>query len=133
MNNTLSSQLHGSLVLTLAVLGCNSPDPSTPTPDLASKIQFDLTNIDPEGLRGPADGKVAVAYEFVIPDTPQHRDEVRAIDPSVQFMPGSRGRVGAGEGECLCVGSTHQAEWREVLRQLSELPYVNRIEECWFE
>ncbi|WP_442485671.1 hypothetical protein [Aeoliella sp. SH292] len=122
-----------SVLLAGAFSGCNAPQQSSPTAEPTSKIQFDLTTIDSDGLRGPADGKVAVAYEFVIPDTPQHREEVRAIDPSVQFMPGSRGRVGAGEGEGLCVGSTHQAEWREVLTKLAALPYVERIEQCWFE
>jgi hypothetical protein len=128
-----TSNVLSALLFITSALGCNSPVPKLPTPDPTSKIQFDLTQIDTDGLRGPADGKIAVAYEFVIPDTPEHRAEVRGIDPSVQFMPGSRGRIGAGEGECLCVGSTHQAEWREVLRRLSELPYVKRIEECWFE
>jgi hypothetical protein len=119
--------------LAASTLGCNSSESNTKLPDPTSKIQFDLTTIDADGLRGPADGKVAVAYEFVIPDTPKHREEVRAIDPSVQFMPGSRGRVGAGEGECLCVGSTHQADWREVLMRLAALPYVEQIVECWSE
>jgi hypothetical protein len=69
----------------------------------------------------------------VIPNTEQHRAEVRRIDPSVQFMAGSRGRIGAGEGQCLCIGETHQKDFRAVLRSLSELPYIERIIECHFE
>jgi len=84
-------------------------------------------------LRGPADGKAAVAYELAIPDTATHRAEVAAIDPTVRFMPGSRGRIGAGEGQCLCIGSTHQGGYQEVLRRLADLPYVERIVECHFE
>jgi hypothetical protein len=96
-------------------------------------IEFDLSQLDAGGLRGPVDGKVAVSYEFKIPDTPGHRTEVRAIDPTVTFMGQSPGRIGAGDGECLCIGSTHQPGYRNVLERLAELDYINRIIECHFE
>jgi hypothetical protein len=95
---------------------------ATPAP-----IEIDLAAIDTDGLRGPADGKVAVAYEFKVADTPAARDRVRAVDATVEFMPGSRGRIGAGPGECLCIGSTHQPGWRDVLAALAALPDVTRI------
>lgn len=96
-------------------------------------VAVDLTTIDDEGLRGTGAGRVAVSYEFAIPDTPAARDAVRRIDRSVEFMPGSRGRVGATAGECLCIGSTHQPGWRDVLARLAELPGVERIVECHHE
>jgi hypothetical protein len=98
-----------------------------------AKIESDPDSLDEAGLRGPADGKVAVACEFAIPDTERCRNRVRSIDRTVQLMAGSRGRVGAGEGECLCIGSTHQENHREVLCALSRLPCVTRIIECHFE
>ena len=101
--------------------------------DVWKKVGVDLSNVDHDGLRGPADGKVAVSYEFCIPDTPEHRAAVRAIDPTVQVMPGSRGRIGASIGQCLCIGSTHQKNYKAVLRSLSNLPYIERIIECYFE
>lgn len=97
------------------------------------KVEIDLGKIDAAGLRGPADGKVAVAYEFSIPDTEEARRQVTAIDKTVQFMPGSRGRIGAQPGECLCIGSTHQPEYRQVLFQLASLPFIKRIIVCDFE
>jgi hypothetical protein len=97
------------------------------------KVEIDLARIDADGLRGPADGKVAVSYEFAIPNTAAHRDEVKAIDRTVQFMPGSPGRIGATDQQCLCIGSTHQPGYRKVLRRLAKLPYVDRIIECHFE
>jgi hypothetical protein len=103
----------------------------TAAPD--SKIEFDLAQLDEDGLRGPDGGKVALSYEFKIPDTEQRKAQVRAIDPSVRFMPGSRGRVGAGGGECLCIGTTHQKNFRRVLRALADLPFSERIIECHFE
>jgi hypothetical protein len=104
-----------------------------PATDPWRKVGVDLQSIDPDGLRGPADGKVAVSYEFAIPNTEACRAQVRAVDPTVQFMPGSQGRVRSPGTGCLCIGSTHQPNYREVLRRLAELPYVERIIECHFE
>lgn len=97
------------------------------------KIEIDLSALDSEGLRGDETGKVSVSYEFCIPDKPEFREQVVKIDSSVVFMPGSKGRIKAGDGECLCVGNTHQPEFQKVLNQLAELPYINRIIECHFE
>jgi hypothetical protein len=101
--------------------------------DPGHKVNFDVDSLDTNGLRGPPNVKVAVAYEFCIPDTAEARQEVAAIDPTVEFMAGSPGRIGCGTDECLCVGSTHQAEHREVLEGLAELPYVEKIDEAVFE
>jgi hypothetical protein len=76
---------------------------------------------------------VAVAYEFCIPNTEACHREVRAIDSTVEFMAGSRGRIGCGKGTCLCIGSTHQPRYRSVLHALAQLPYIERITECHFE
>jgi hypothetical protein len=95
-------------------------------------VELDLTRLDKDGLRGPPDGKVAVSYEFCIPNTDTCKAEVKAIDPTIQFMPGSRGRIGAGKDECLCIGTT-QKDYRDILNRLAELQYVKRIIECHFE
>ena len=58
---------------------------------------------------------------------------MKAIDRTVEFMAGSRGRIGAGKGECLCIGHTHQENFRQVLAALAALPYIDRIIECHFE
>ncbi|MGJ8671840.1 hypothetical protein [Rubritalea sp.] len=104
-----------------------------PDTSKATKVELDLTQLDENGLRGPANGKVAVSYEFAIPNTPENRKEVRKIDSTIQFMDGSKGRIQAGDGETLCIGSTHQQNYRAVLLKLSALPYVARIIECHFE
>jgi len=101
--------------------------------DLVPKVELNLTQLDENGLRGSGAGKVSVAYEFSIPNTEDCKAQVHAIDPSVQFIPGSRGRVGAGPAECLCIGDTHQPDYRQVLARLAKLPFVHRIIQCDFE
>lgn len=143
-----------TMVVTFALAGCSRPaepvieatlpeappastqpvkttSPAVPR-DPGPKVELDLTKLDKNGLRGPADGKVSVSYEFCIPNTDKCKAAVKAIDPTVQFMPGSRGRIGAGKDECLCIGET-RANYREVLTRLADLPYIKRIIECHFE
>ena len=102
-------------------------------PPAPQKITFGLEQFRPDGLRGPPDGLTSLSFEFCIPDTPEARAEVASIDPTIGIMPGGRGRVGCGPGQCLCIGSTHQPRWREILMRLSALPYVTRIQECFWE
>ena len=98
-----------------------------------AKITFDVSKLDESGLYGPPDGKRALPYEFCIPDTVQHRTEVKRIDPTVKFFAESPGRIGCDKDENLCIGSTHQKEFRIVLQRLAELIYVQRIDESFFE
>ncbi|MBF2048913.1 MAG: hypothetical protein IGS54_16375 [Elainella sp. C42_A2020_010] len=97
------------------------------------KITFDLTAISPAGLIGGATSLQSVSYEFCIPASETHRIEVQAIDPSVQYFPHSRGRIGCGDDQILCIGHTHQPRWREILHQLADLDYVERIDRFWGE
>ena len=117
-------------LLLVAVPGCL---PRGRDQDDKAKITFDLDPLDEEGLRGPPDGRRALSYEFCIPNTPRHVAEVSAIDSTVQCMAGSPGRIGCGADQSLCIGSTHQEDFRGVLRQLAELEYVERIDEAFFE
>lgn len=96
------------------------------------KVEIDLSVLDTNGLRGPSDGKVSVAYEFCIPNTDKCKGEVRAIDRTVKFSPGSRGRIGSSKDQCLCIGHTRK-DFRKVLQLLANLSYVERIIECHFE
>ncbi|HWH46208.1 MAG TPA: hypothetical protein VN664_00305 [Burkholderiales bacterium] len=100
---------------------------------ISSKIDVDLENVNSEGLRGPPDGLRAVHYEFCIPADEESAKEVRSIDPSAQFMRGSRGRIGCARDQVLVVGNTHQRSYRQVLERLAALEYVTRIAETFFE
>lgn len=131
--NRKGTPWQGLALLLLLLLGSCARSPHQCQEATRRKIEIDLGRIDDQGLRGPANGKVAVAYEFVIPDREAFRDQVTAIDPTIQFMSGSRGRLAASEGQVLCIGSTYQPNYRQVLNALANLPYVDRIVECYFE
>ncbi len=115
-----------------AMTKANAPR-TPPVANAAGKIKFRLETIRLDGLRGPPDGLVSVAYEFCVPAEPAAYEEVRRIDPTVQISPGSRGRIGCSKQQALCIGNTHQRHWREVLARLAALPYVAEIRECFFE
>jgi hypothetical protein len=104
--------------------------PAGPQQSQMDKIKFDLDKINEDGLQGPPDGLRSLAYEFCIPEA--KKAEVGRIDPTVQFSR-SPGRIGCGEGELLCIGETHQANYREVLAKLTALDYVREIREAHFE
>ncbi len=98
-----------------------------------SKITFNLEQLNEEGLYGPPNGLRALHYEFCIPGDPVHEAQVRQIDPTIKIFKTSRGRVGCTKGEYLCVGSTHQPNFRTILVNLAKLPYVKCIDQAFFE
>ena len=99
---------------------------------MESKIKFDLTQLDKDGLSGPDDGKRSISYEFCIPDNKINRDKVKKIDISIQFTK-AMGRSMCGKNQILCLGNTHQPNSVKVLERLSKLTYIEKITETYFE
>jgi membrane-bound inhibitor of C-type lysozyme len=110
-----------------------SPVKCTASTSTHSKIQFDLDSMNENGLVGPPDGLRALSYEFCVPGDAATVDEVTRIDPTIQVQHGSPGRAGCSGGEALCLGHTHQPEFRRVLQELASLRYVRAIQESHFE
>lgn len=127
-------KIAAAIIVATAMAGCPSSPPQgqAATPS-ATKIKFRLDNIRPDGLRGPPGGLVSITYEFCVPANEQTYEKVRRIDPSVKFSPGKSGRIGCTKDQTLCLGSTHQSRWREVLQELSSQTYIAEIRECFFE
>lgn len=113
------------------LLGCRADN--RPQVNPLSKITFNLGKLNENGLYGPPHGLKALHYEFCIPGDHVHEAQVRQIDPTIQIFKTSPGRVGCAEGEYLCVGSTHQPDFKTVLLKLAKLPYVKRIDQAFFE
>lgn len=97
------------------------------------KINFDLSVISEEGLIGPPDGLRSLSYEFCLPKNEQYLAEVQAIAPRIQVYPNSRGRIGCNSGQYLCIGDTHEPGWREILLQLADLEYIEKINQSFAE
>jgi len=127
------------IAFVVAVLSCvvfvsmSYMGPDLDSPQFQKKVELDLSELNRKGLRGLGDEQSAMSYEFAIPYTPACLEQVKLIDPTTQFYPGSPGRVGAKREQCLCIGSTQQKHYKSVLYALSELPYVERIIECHFK
>lgn len=116
----------GSIQVTLSRGGGSQGSP-------AAKITFDLDPLDADGLLGANDGRRALRYEYCVPNREDVLAKVRAIDPTLQVQGESPGRIGCGEGELLCLGSTHQNDWRKILEALAALPEIREIREAVFE
>ncbi len=121
----------GPGILTLA-LACQ-PLPATDDSSAMDKIAFDLSGLDENGLYGPPDGKRSLDYEFCLPVGATYAQAVSAIDPSAQFFPQSRGRIGCSEEQVLTIGNTHQANYQMILMELANLNYIDRIQQVDWE
>lgn len=98
-----------------------------------NKVVVNLSRLDENGLAGPSNGKVAVNYEFCIPQEDKHWKAVQKIDKTAQKMAGSAGRIGCNKQSWLIVGSTHQPNHKRVLYDLASLTYVAKIQETFWE
>ena len=123
----------GALALVVCCSSCVPLENTQLVRDPWAKVTFDLARLNTDGLQGPPDGLRTLSYEFCIPDGRQYKEQVSKIDPLVTYMCGSPGRIGCPEDECLCIGDTHRPGWRDSLRGLAELPYIDRIDESFFE
>jgi hypothetical protein len=97
---------------------------------MMSKIEFDYSGIDENGLRN---GEVAVDYEFCIPAEETYLNQVMSIAPAIKVMKNSKGRIGCTSQQWLIINSTRSAEWKKQLYAIAYLNFVERIEETFYE
>jgi hypothetical protein len=88
------------------------------------KINFDTTKIDENGLIGPPDSQVSIAYKFQIPIERGKQKEIHRIDPSVRF------HKRPDDDTYMCIG---EGATENVLIKLASLPYIVRIERFYGE
>lgn len=122
-----------ALLALWTLAACQRPAAPPEDPAVWKKIKLDFRNIDADGLTGPPDGKVSVYYEFCIPADDKSLRKVRKIDPTANVMKGSKGRVGCSSAQWLIIGNTRQARYQRVLYELACLPYVEKIQQTFFE
>ena len=133
-NRSSTKSIVSTLALAIALAACSTTGAGPAlTRTQRDKIALDLSTLDDRGLRGPRNGLRSMSYEFCIPAGERYATEVQRIDPTVEVMRGSRGRIGCTKSQYLCVGNTGQHGYHQVLEQLAGLDYTSRIVESTFE
>ena len=79
------------------------------------------------------DRGTSLAYEFCIPNTESNLNEIKAIDETIAIYKSSKGRIGCGKDEILCIGETVDKDYKTILIAISKLSYVKSINESFFE
>lgn len=103
-------------------------------PDPKSKIKFNLEEFNYDGLREMPKGEFsAISYEFCIPADEEIYKEVLKIDSTVGMFKGSKGRSGCLGKEWLCIGSSRQPGFKQVILKIAELSYIREISEVFWE
>ena len=120
------------LLILLAGSACHRRAKPTEDPTVWKKVHLNFKQLDAEGLSGPPNGKVAVNYEFCIPALEKNWREVQKIDRTAGKQ-SAKGRIGCRSDQWLVIGSSQQPRYQRVLYELAALPYVERIEETFWE
>ncbi len=123
----------GVFFIVISLLCLSAKCNNTTLPQNSPKITFDLEQIGEDGLGTKSGSKVATDYEYCIPADEKSAAIVRKIDPKLKIMKKSRGRIACSKDQWLCMGDTHQKDWRKVLIQLAELDFVAQIDRTFFE
>jgi len=123
------------LVFAFFLTACHQPMKKTNKEEAAAlaKITFDLSTFDENGLYGPEDGKRAMDYEFCIPQNGLSQAKIKKIDPSITIHKQSKGRINCSSKQYLCIGNTHQENYRTILLALAKLDFIERIDPTYFE
>jgi hypothetical protein len=125
---TLKLSLEAILIITIA--SC-SLFKSKAVKQAESKMNFEFSKLDKNGLikkRG-----TSLAYEFCIPNNETYLDKIKEIDESISIYKSGSGRIGCSNNEILCIGETHNKDYKRILTQIAELEYVKSINESFFE
>jgi len=125
---TLKLSLVAILIITIA--SC-SLFKSKAVKQAESKMNFEFSKLDKNGLikkRG-----ISLAYEFCIPNNETYLNKIKEIDESISIYKSGSGRIGCSNNEILCIGETHNKDYKRILTQIAELEYVKSINESFFE
>ena len=97
------------------------------------KIEFDISNLNQQGLYGPADGLRSLSYEFCIPAEEHFVSVIHNIDPDIKIHRQSPGRIACTTAEYLCMGDTYNKPYQKNFNELASLSFIKRIIQSVFE
>lgn len=97
-----------------------------------NKIKFKLTIFDKNGLTGDENNKVALDYEFCVPDNPDILNAIREIDSGIKPIKG-KGRTKCNSDAILLIGNSYNKDIKKILCKLSQLEYITEINQVYWE
>ena len=121
------------LQIILLVTFCSTSQTNVSEESTLKKISFDIGMLNAEGLYGEPDGLVSLDYKFCIPMNDDYKTEVAKLDTTINFHDGTGIKDGCSKNEYLCIGNTHQKDFKKVLIRLASLNYVQRIDQMFWE
>ena len=101
----------------------------------SSKINFKLSNFTEDGMMMMPDKESSgyINYEFCIPARDEYFKEVSGIDTTLALYKTSKGRSKCSDKEWLCIGSSHQKNFKDVILALAKLSYIRQISQTFWE
>lgn len=97
-----------------------------------NKIKFKLTIFDKNGLIGDENNKVALDYEFCVPNTSEILKTINEIDSNIKPLRG-KGRTKCAENHIVMIGNSYNKDIKKILCKLSQLDYVTEINQVFWE
>jgi hypothetical protein len=126
----------GLLTFLIVVLSCSSSKNKTANTTLENcdinKIKFNLNMFDKQGLVGEDGGKVALDYEFCVPNNPEILNTIKEIDSSIKPTNG-KGRTKCTDNSILLTGNSYGKDIKRILCELSQLEYIKTINQVYWE
>lgn len=98
-----------------------------------SKIDFNVHDLNEDGLMGTSGSFVSVSYQFCFIKGEDNIAAIRALDPSLNIIDTPPGGAKCRSEESLAMGNTQQVNHKQILLSLSNLNFVNRIKRVWYE
>ncbi|MGE0561853.1 MAG: hypothetical protein AB7O47_08565 [Flavobacteriales bacterium] len=94
------------------------------------KITFNIKQFDERGLMG--DEKMAIDFEFCLPDNPNALQAIKEIDSSIKPLHG-KGRTKCAENHIIMIGNSYNKDIKNILCKLSQLDYITEINQVFWE
>jgi hypothetical protein len=120
---------------TCVLNSCTNQNQQSQTVDSTTleKIKFNVDELNENELCGPPDGLRSLDCKFCIPFDEKYINEISSIDSSIKFHKGTCNSYDCEKGEYLCIGNTHQKDFKIVLIKLASLDFVTKIEQMFWE
>lgn len=97
-----------------------------------NKIKFKLAIFDKNGLTGDENNKVALDYEFCVPNKPEILKTINEIDSSIKPIKG-KGRTKCNNDAILLIGNSYNKDIKKILCNLSQLECITEIKQVYWE